>query len=148
MSGSHVARAEAGRKAVRTFLLAVLLMTIPVGLSFGQPAPQLPRDQEPGPQAAVYRSDRLGIEYQLKPYRGHSGVKLTRSPAAGSPFLRVQRPSGEVIYLEPGDLIVRLDDQVIDGPSDLEAHIRETRVEIVNVRNGLVERLTATFPAT
>ena len=126
---------------------ATLVLTLLMAWSSVAPA------QAPAPQPAIaapipgtYRSDRLGLEYRLHPYRGHYGARLTRSPAPGSPLLKLRRPDGSPTYLEPGDMIVTLDDQVIGGPDDVENHVLGTKVTFVNVRTGLTERATAMFP--
>ena len=98
------------------------------------------------PIRGTYRSDRLGLEYRLHPYRGHYGARLTRPPAPGSPLLKLRRPDGSPTYLEPGDMIVGLDDQILDGPDDVEGHVLRTKISFVNVRTGLLERASAMFP--
>ena len=137
-ASSVVATAARRGRTIATGVVMLVAAWAPVVASQG-PAPQRPI---PG----TFRSDRLGLEYRLHPYRGHYGARLTRPPEPGSPLLAIRRPNGDQTYLEPGDMIVTLDDQIIDGPDDVENHILQTKITFVNVRTGLPERATAMFP--
>ncbi len=56
------------------------------------------------------------------------GARLTRYPVAGSPCAYLQ--------LEPGDMIVSLDNMPFYGPNDIRAHYGQTTVMFVNIRTG------------
>lgn len=87
------------------------------------------------PTEGVYRSERLGIEYQLVEHRGHFAAKIVKVVSTTAPVLWVRMASG-LQQLEPGDLIVSLDDQVLDSSRDVDNHVDETTVDVVDSRTG------------
>ena len=141
MTHASKARMTPAWHAGAGIFVALALAIAPASTSRGQAGPQ-----ELAPVPGTYRTDRLGLEYRLLPYRGHYGARLMRAPAAGSPFLKLRRPDGSATYLEPGDMIVTLDDQIIDGPADIENHVVRTKVDFVNFRTRRPEVVWAMFP--
>jgi hypothetical protein len=107
--------------------------------------PETPRDVSRG----VYRADHIGIEYRLVPYRGHFAAVIESPPVPGSPATKVDI-DGKPHTLEPGDWIVTLDEQVIDGPADVDNHVGETTITIKDVkedvRTGKLIRAKFTLP--
>ena len=85
----------------------------------------------------------LGIHYQLIPLPGDTfGVRLSRTAYGNTPAAAIQ--------LERGDMIIRLDDQLIRKPEDVLAHIDQTTVEFVNIRTGRIDSsrpVRSNFPA-
>jgi S1-C subfamily serine protease len=75
-----------------------------------------------------YFAGNLGISYQLVPYGRAYGARLTGYPNPGSPAAQLQ--------LEPGDMIIQLDNQLIYGPNDVLNHVARTTVVFVNIRTG------------
>jgi hypothetical protein len=141
MTHASKARMTPAWRVGAEIFVALALAIAPASTSRGQAEPQ-----ELAPVPGTYRTDRLGLEFRLLPYRGHYGARLTRPPAAGSPFLKLRRPEGSPTYLESGDMIVTLDDQIIDGPADIENHVVRTKVDFVNIRTGRVEVVWAMLP--
>lgn len=92
----------------------------------------LPGQPSFAPVPADAFSPALGIYYQFVPYGQSWGARLTRDPVAGSPMRQIQ--------LEPGDTIVALDGQWIQGPQDLESHVHQTAVDLINVRTNQLQR--------
>jgi S1-C subfamily serine protease len=126
MRGSHATQHVVG------WLSATLIGTVAVGLEAraqqaGPFEPPSARVQAPAPSQDNY-APNLGISYQLVPYGGAFGARLTRNPASGSPAAQLQ--------LEPGDMITTLDNQPIYGPNDVLNHSAYTTVVFVNVRTG------------
>lgn len=94
------------------------------------PAPMQARPpfaRAPLPGGDFYAAN-LGITYQLDPYGRSFGARLTQYPRPGSAASQLQ--------LEPGDMIVRLDGQEINGPNDVLNHYARTDVVFVNIRTG------------
>jgi membrane-associated protease RseP (regulator of RpoE activity) len=87
------------------------------------------------PQEGTYRSQRLGIDYQLIPYGGHFGARLVAMPTAGSALRQVVQAGGQAVYLEPGDVITSLDGRLIDAANELEAHYGATTIVFYNARS-------------
>ena len=112
--------------------------------------------QAPIPDSGGYEyyAAKLGIWYRLVPY-GYGGsytsnqgnynpnfppgsypaqapvtygARLSRYPVAGSPCAYLQ--------LEPGDMIVSLDNLPFYGPNDILSHYGPTSMIFVNVRTG------------
>ncbi len=80
----------------------------------------------------------LGLYYQLVPFESAMGARLSRYPAAGSAFLAHR--------LEPGDMIVDLDGQLIRGPGDVANHRGGTTFRYVNIRTGLIQSGQVSLP--
>jgi hypothetical protein len=125
--------------------IAVCWLAFSTGLAPIASAQEPSSRQVLNPTTGRYRSDRLGFEFELVPYRGHFGARLTGEPTAASPLRHVATPGGEV-YLEVGDMIIGLDGQVIDQASDFDNHVAATKIDYVNVQNGQVESGVAQFP--
>jgi hypothetical protein len=70
----------------------------------------------------------LGVYYDLRPYESALGARLTRPSVPGSPAAS--------IGLEPGDMIVSLDDLPFREPIDLQLHYDRTKLVFINVRTG------------
>lgn len=92
----------------------------------------LPGQPSFAPVPADAYSPALGIYYQFVPYGQSWGARLTRYPVAGSAMQQIQ--------LEPGDMIVALDGQWIQGPQDLESHVNQTAVDLINIRTNQLQR--------
>ena len=108
--------------------LGVLALGLDARAQVSQPSALPPGPvQAPAPTQDQFASN-LGIYFQLVPYGGASGARLTRYPVAGSPAAQLQ--------LEPGDMITTLDGQPIHGPGDVLNHYAYTTVVFVNVRTG------------
>ena len=123
-------------------IIVVLAMAIaPATTSRGQARPQ-----ELAPVPGTYRTDRLGLEYRLLPYRGHYGAAADAPAGRRLAVPEAPAPDGSPSYLEPGDMIVTLDDQIIDGPADIENHVVRTKVDFVNFRTRRPEVVWAMFP--
>lgn len=69
-------------------------------------------------------SRQLGIYYQIV----GNGARLTANPVAGSPMAQIR--------LEAGDVITALDGQAIRSGADLDNHVSQTSVTLVDVRTG------------
>jgi hypothetical protein len=78
--------------------------------------------------AGEHLAGNLGVFYELKPFQGAFGARLTRSPVAGSP--------AAALGLEPGDMITSLDDIPFREPIDLQVHYARTNLVFVNIRTG------------
>ncbi len=78
--------------------------------------------------AAMQFSPRLRLYYELVPYNDGFGARLTQPPLRDSPV----NPIG----LEPGDMIIQLDERPILAPAELENHYAETSVTFINIRTG------------
>jgi hypothetical protein len=70
----------------------------------------------------------LGVYFELKPYQSALGARLTRPSVPGGPAAS--------IGLEPGDMIVSLDDIPLREPIDLQFHYARTTVVFINIRTG------------
>lgn len=81
----------------------------------------------PLPGSDIY-APNLGIYYLLEPYGRALGARLRRYPVPGSAASQLQ--------LEPGDMIISLDNQLIYTPNDVLAHVARTDVVFVNIRTG------------
>jgi hypothetical protein len=79
-------------------------------------------------QTGEHLAGNLGVYYELKPYHSALGARLTRPSVPGSPAAS--------IGLEPGDLIVSLDDIPFREPIDLQLHYARTKVVFINIRTG------------
>ena len=135
------------------------LITWSVSAQYQAPAPaQAPYPPDGG---RVYFAQNLGIYYRLVPYYGSGynpitgnydpsnppgggdgapaqapypgsysyGARLTRYPVPYSPAAYLQ--------LEPGDMIVSLDNLPIYGPYDVESHRFQTSTVFINIRTGM-----------
>ena len=76
--------------------------------------------------AGEYLAGNLGVYYELKPYQAALGARLTRPSVPGSPAAS--------IGLEPGDMIVSLDDLPFREPIDLQLHYARTKLVFINIR--------------
>ena len=85
-----------------------------------------------------YFARNLGGSYQLVSYGQSYGARLTRYPPANSP--------AALLGLEPGDMIVGLDNQAIRRPEDLDSHWAQTAVTFVNIRTGQLESRSVFIP--
>ena len=93
------------------------LMTLP-------PYTPLP-DTVPAEQYAA----PFGMHYQLIPNGDDTyGARLSRNASPGTPVGR--------IGLERGDMLLRIDGQVIRKPEDILAHYGRTTLEFINIRTG------------
>ena len=81
---------------------------------------------EGGSPAGEYLAGNLGVYYELKPYQATSGARVTRPSVPGSPAAS--------IGLEPGDMIVSLDDLPFREPIDLQLHYARTKLVFINIR--------------
>jgi hypothetical protein len=70
----------------------------------------------------------LGVYYELKPYSSALGARLTRPSVPGGPAASIS--------LEPGDMIISLDDIPFREPIDLQLHYARTKVVFINIRTG------------
>lgn len=66
------------------------------------------------------------------------GARLSRYPVAGSPCAYLQ--------LEPGDMIVSLDNQPFRGPNDVLSHYGQTSMVFINVRTGQPQTANLNLP--
>jgi Peptidase family M48 len=74
-------------------------------------------------------ASNLGVYYTPVPYSdGTFGAGLTRPPAAGSPASRTG--------LEPGDVIVALDEMPLRDPGDFLRHAGRIRMTLIDHRTG------------
>lgn len=85
-----------------------------------------------------HHAPNLGLYYQLVGFGPAMGARLSRYPEAGSPFTAVQ--------LEPGDMLISLDDQPIRSTGDVANHRFRTTFQFVNIRTGLVQSGEVTLP--
>lgn len=79
--------------------------------------------------------------YQQVPYPSQSssfGARLTRYPIPGSPAASLQ--------LEPGDMVVSLDNLPISSPNDVLGHRYDTNMVFVNIRTGLPQSANVYIP--
>lgn len=98
------------------------------------------------PTEGVYRAEKLGVEYQFVSYRGHLAAKILRILSPTAPVLRIRTDSGDQ-QLEPGDLIVSLDDQVFDSPRDVDNHVDVTTIDVIDVRTNRPVRGVMRLPS-
>ncbi len=82
----------------------------------------------------------LGIYYELVPYGGAFGARLSRDASSNT-------PAGS-LRLERGDLIVRLDGQPIREASDVLSHYAQTSVEFIDIRTGQLRMAYVQLPGT
>jgi hypothetical protein len=114
------------RWAAATLGCLALGLTITGGLSAQSAWGQL---QAPAPSSDFF-SPKLGIYYQFPIYEGNThGVRLTQFPTPGSPAAQLQ--------LEPGDMIVSMDNQPFYTTNNVESHYAETSLIFMNIRTGL-----------
>ena len=78
--------------------------------------------------AGEHLAGNLGVYYELKAFQGAFGARLTRPAVPGSP--------AATIGLEPGDMIVTLDDVPLREPTDLQLHYARTKLVFINIRTG------------
>ena len=121
---------------------------------------QAPVAQYVPPQAggAEFYSAQLGIYYRFVPYNTFGGVnpvtgnydpsnppgsttygaRLTRYPVANS--------AAAYLQLEPGDMVVSLDNLPFYGPDDVNNHRFQTSMVFVNVRTGQPQAANIILP--
>lgn len=78
--------------------------------------------------AQEFYAPNFGVHYQLVPYYGTYGARLTRHPVAGS--------AAAALGLEPGDVLVEADGLRFRGPGDVANHWYWTPLKFINVRTG------------
>jgi hypothetical protein len=94
---------------------------------------------------------QLGVDYQLRPYVdfGHPTVAalVTSAPDAGSAAGQIRLTStGQVLALEPGDLIIAMDEMVFFNRDDLDGHTGQTNLYFRDSRSGLFQVAATTLP--
>jgi hypothetical protein len=94
----------------------------------------------PPPEAPVENSaPNIGIFYQLVPYEGKLGARLSRTSYTGP---------AATIPLEQGDMILRIDGQPITKPEDVTNHVDDTTFEFINNRTGNTQTIRLRLPST
>ena len=91
----------------------------------------------PGVPTEQFASN-LGLYYQLVAFGSAMGVRLSRYPTANSAFA--------VLRLEPGDMLIDLDDQPIRNIDDVANHRFGTTFHFVNIRTGLIQAGEVNLP--
>jgi hypothetical protein len=126
-------------------LRPALMLLVYWGAMFGTQCTAPAYAQEPGPKVpinpmqGIFRADNIGIEYRLVPYNGHYAAEITRTPTANSPASRFRGADGEAYTLTPGDVLISLDDQVINGPQDVKNHVSLTSMLVFDrVQNKFI----------
>ncbi len=121
-----------------------------------------------GPQGASgpeYYSSQLGIYYQLVPYGSNGGLNPStgnydpnnppgsggypvQASSYGARLTRypVARSASAYLQLEPGDMIVSLDNLPIYGPDDVNNHRFQTSMVFVNVRTSQPQAANIILP--
>jgi hypothetical protein len=93
----------------------------------------------------VHHAPALGIRYRFVDHQDPNdeesqvvGAKLTQPPDPNSP--------AAALGLEPGDIILSLDDQPLDRPRDVLEHIGRTKVVLIDVRTGQAKTAWVDLP--
>jgi PDZ domain len=81
-----------------------------------------------GSPAGEHLAGNVGVYYEMKPYQSAVGARLTRPSVPGSPAAS--------IGLEPGDMIISLDDIPLREPIDFQLHYARTSLVFINIRTG------------
>jgi hypothetical protein len=115
------------RHGIRIILGLLLIIAI---------TPPQVRSQE---KAKEYKAAALGVTYQLVPYGQAFGAKLTRAPEPNSPAAK--------LMLEPGDMLISLDNLPIRGPQDVTNHIDQTTIVFINIQTNQPQTAVVTLPA-
>ncbi len=91
----------------------------------------------PGVPTEQFASN-LGLYYQLVAFGSAMGARLSRYPTANSAFAALR--------LEPGDMLIDLDDQPIRNTDDVANHRFGTTFHFVNIRTGLIQAGQVNLP--
>ena len=128
------------------------LAASPSPLAFGQPRGS---DVERWlNQLPVWHSSQLGIDYQLahydvRFYKGALAARVAATTEPGAPATRIRRSdTGEFIMLEPGDLILAMDEMTFYNRADFDGHVRESTIYFRNSRTGFLQSGRTVLPAT
>lgn len=128
------------------------LAASPSPLAFGQPrGPDVERWLN---QLPVWHSSQLGIDYQLAVYmqfykKRALAARVAATTEPGAPATRIRRSdTGEFIMLEPGDLILAMDEIAFYNPADFDGHVRESTIYFRDSRTGFLQSGRTVLPAT
>jgi hypothetical protein len=100
----------------------------------------------------VWRSHQLGFDYQFAEYEQFQSLamvaRVASTPLPGSAATRITRnDNGQVITLEPGDLVLAMDEMAFLNRADFDAHMGETTIYFRDGRTGLFGVGKAVLPA-
>jgi hypothetical protein len=129
----------------------VFLAAFSSRLAFGQPRdPYIERWLNDLP---VWHSSQLGVDYQLahyvKYYKGALAARVAAAPGPGAPATRIRRSdNGKVVLLEPGDLILAMDEKAFYSRADFDDHVAESTIYFRDSRTGLLQYGRTVLPAT
>ena len=105
-------------------------------------------------QLPVWHSSQLGIDYQLahydvRFYKGALAARVAATTEPGAPATRIRRSdTGEFIMLEPGDLILAMDEMTFYNRADFDGHVRESTIYFRNSHTGFLQSGRTVLPAT
>src|SRR5512135_2220866 len=121
------------------------LAASPSPLAFGQRQPRGPDDErwlnQWLNQLPVWHSSQLGIDYQLAHYvqfyKRALAARVAATTEPGAPATRIRRSdTGEFVMLEPGDLILAMDEMAFYNRDDFDGHVRESTIYFRDSRTG------------
>ena len=84
-------------------------------------------------------SNNFNMSYQLMPLGSVFAARVTRLLTRDSPLQAVRlKPKGNLVHLEPGDMIVLIDGERIRNDQDVAKHYQKTDIVFIDVRTGMV----------
>src|SRR5208337_2508215 len=127
------------------------LAASPSPLAFGQPGG--PYVEQWLNQLPVWHSSQLGVDYQLAHYvnfyKGAIAARVAATPEPGAPAARIRRSdTGEFVMLEPGDLILAMDEMAFYNLADFDGHVGESTIYFRDSRTGFLQSGRTVLPAT
>ena len=138
MFAIYTVKRSDGFGLVVTFLVTLLCFNSAASGQGGPDPANLERWLETLP---VWRSSQLGFDYQLAHYVhfqcGAIVARVSSPPIPGSPASIIRsNETGELITLEPGDLVIAMDDMVFFSRADFDDHKGETTIYFRDSRTG------------
>lgn len=85
----------------------------------------------------------------MKFYKGAIAARVAATPEPGAPATRIRRSdTGEFVMLEPGDLILAMDEMAFYNRADFDGHVRESTIYFRDSRTGFLQSGRTVLPAT